>query len=115
MSIAYQKIMLKMKLISQKVILCTLLFIFIMFPFCFAYTTSEITKYLHKKIVITYINDDNHLAIAIGKLLMITKPKNDYTIDDFYAYLIIETKYSFEIVKVKNIDTIRLYTDVIGE
>jgi hypothetical protein len=80
---------------------------------CYAYTVSDIQQYLYKKVVIVYKNDNNHLAVAVGKILIIAKPRDDHTIDDYYSYLILETRTSLEIIKIYKIDNIRLYEDII--
>jgi len=106
MSIAYQKVMLKMKLISQKVILCTLFFIF-MYSFCFALTSTEAKNYVNKRIIVSFVNDDRHLIAIKGKVLLLVKPSNDYTIDDYYSYLVVETIDSLEVIKIREIQLIK--------
>ena len=81
---------------------------------CYAYNVSDIQKYLYKKVVIVYKNDNNNLAVAVGKILIIETQRDDRTIDDYYSYLILETRSSLEIIKIYKIDTIRLYEDVLG-
>jgi hypothetical protein len=106
MSIAYPKIMLRMKLISQKVILCTLLLILV-FSFCFAYSITDVQQYVNKRVIVSFVNDDGHLIVVKGKVLLLVKPSNDYTIDDYYAYLIVETIDSLEVVRIREIQLIK--------
>jgi len=72
-----------------------------------ALTSSKAKNYVNKRVIVSFINDDRHLIAIKGKVIIYVKPSNDYTIDDYYSYLVIETIDSLEVVKIREIQLIK--------
>ena len=94
------------KVVDKVIVVLGLIGLIFLWGMCinaFAMDLSDVNKYIHKKVLITY-KEDGHLKADCGRVFRLLNDDQDHTYDKIYSYIVFYSyRQTLETIKIKDI------------